>query len=92
MNFLDQDWICIFNFEKNRIRTRSGYLFDFYKEISLRVIQDVTKVFSLLWFLYSQNIEMILPPCAALITVTNNSCYFMVNFFPAKWKQWLAEV
>jgi len=41
--FLDQDWIWIFIFEKNRIRTGSGHLFDFYSEISLRVIQDVTK-------------------------------------------------
>jgi len=40
--FLDQDWIWIFIFEKNGISTGSGYLFDFYNEISLRVIQDVT--------------------------------------------------
>jgi len=41
-SFLDQDWILIFIFEKNWITTGSGYLFDFYNEISLRVIQDVT--------------------------------------------------
>ena len=40
--FLDQDWIWIFIFEKNWIRTGSGYLFDFHNEIFLRVIQDVT--------------------------------------------------
>jgi len=39
---LDQDWIWVFIFEKNWIRTGSRYLFDFYNEISLRVIQDVT--------------------------------------------------
>jgi len=40
--FSDQDWIWIFIFFLNWIRTGSGYLFDFYNEISLRVIQDVT--------------------------------------------------
>jgi len=39
---LDQGWVWIYIFEKNWIRTGSGYLFDFYNEISLRVIQDVT--------------------------------------------------
>jgi len=52
-DFLDQDWIWIFIFEKNWIMTGSGYLFDFYKEISLRVIQEnishmMVLVFSLL--------------------------------------------
>ena len=42
MIFWDQDWIWIFIFEKNWIRTGSGYLFDFYNEIFLRVIPDVT--------------------------------------------------
>ena len=41
-DFSDRDWIWIFTFEKNWIRTGSGYLFDFYNEISRRVIQDVT--------------------------------------------------
>jgi len=40
--FSDQDWIWIFIFEKNWIRTGSGYWLDFYNEIFLRVIQDVT--------------------------------------------------
>jgi len=40
--FLDQDWIWIFIFEKIWIRTGSGYIFDFYNEIFLKVIQDVT--------------------------------------------------
>jgi len=31
--FLDQDWISIFIFEKEWIRTGSGYLFDFHNEI-----------------------------------------------------------
>jgi len=39
---LDQDWIWIFIFEKNWIRTGTGYLFDIYNEIFLKVIQDVT--------------------------------------------------
>jgi len=34
--FSDQDWIWIFIFEKNWIRTESGYWFDFYNEIFLR--------------------------------------------------------
>jgi len=48
-------------------------------------IQDVTNdgvlLFSLLWFLYSQKIKMILSVCAALITVDDNSCYVIVNIF-----------
>jgi len=40
--FSDQAWIWIFIFEKNWIRTGSGYWSDFYNEIFLRVIQDVT--------------------------------------------------
>jgi len=39
-DFSDQDWISIF--EKDWIRTESGYWFDFYNKIFLRVIQDVT--------------------------------------------------
>jgi len=63
--FLDQDWIWIFIFEKNWMRTGSGFLFDFHNESFLRVIQDVTNdggniMFSLLWFLYLQKIKMIL--------------------------------
>jgi len=57
--FLDQDWILIFIFEKNWFRTRSGYLFDFYNEISLRVIQDVTNdgtvVFFAMIFIFTKN-------------------------------------
>jgi len=33
--FSDRDWIWILIFEKKWIRTGSGYLFDFYNEISL---------------------------------------------------------
>ena len=36
--FLDKDWNWIFIFEKNWIMTGSGYLYDYYNEISLRVI------------------------------------------------------
>jgi len=38
-------------------------------------------LFSLLLFLYSQKIKMILSVCAALITVDDSSCYFIVNIF-----------
>ena len=58
-DFLDQDWIWIFIFEKNWIRTGSEYLFNFYKEIFLRVIQDVTNdgtvVFSAVIFIFTKN-------------------------------------
>jgi len=37
-----QDWIWILIFFFNWKRTGSGYLFDFYNEISLRVTQDVS--------------------------------------------------
>jgi len=40
--FSDQDWIWILIFEKKWIRTGSGYWFNFYNEIFLRAIQDVT--------------------------------------------------
>jgi len=40
--FSDQDWIWVFIFEKNWIRTGPGYLFAFYNESSRRVIHDVT--------------------------------------------------
>jgi len=43
--FSDQDWIWIFICEKKWIRTGSGYFFDFYNEISRRVIQDVTNAY-----------------------------------------------
>jgi len=65
----------IYFWKKTWIRTGSGYLFDFYKEIPLRVIQDVTNdgniAFSLLWFLYSQKIKIILLVYAALITIND---------------------
>jgi len=70
---------------KNWIRTGSGYLFDFYNEIFLRVIQDVTNdcavVFFAMIFTFTQKIKMILSVCAALITIDDNSCYFIVNIF-----------
>jgi len=57
--FLDQDWIWIFIVEKNCIRTGSGYLFNFYNKIFLRVIQDVTNdgavVFSAMIFIFTKN-------------------------------------
>jgi len=60
--FSDQDWIWIFIFEKGWIRTGSGYLFDFYNEISLRVIQDVRNyggsVFFAMVFIFTNKIKM----------------------------------
>jgi len=66
---------------KNSIRTGPGYLFDFYNEISLREIQNATNDGGGVFLT-----KMILSVCAALITNNDNSCYFIVNFFPAKWK------
>jgi len=58
-DFFGQDWIWIFIFEKNWIRIVSGYLFDFYNEIFLRVIQDVTNdgaaVFLAKIFIFTKN-------------------------------------
>jgi len=57
--------------KKNWIRTGSGYTFDFYKEIFLRVIQDVTNdgtvVFFAMIFIFTKN-QNDLSICAALIT------------------------
>jgi len=88
--FSDQDWIWIFIFEKNWIRTGTGYLLDFYNDISLRVIQDGTNdggcVFIAVGCIH-KNIKSLLSVCAALITINDSLCYFVVSFFPAKWKQ-----
>ena len=66
-NFSDQDWIWIFIFEKNWIRTGSVYLFVIHDEISLRVTQDVTNnggsVFFTMDFLSTKN-KPILSICA----------------------------
>jgi len=82
---LDQDWIWIFIFEKNWIRTESGYLFDFYNEISLKVIHDVTNdcgsVLLAMVFIFTKNAKLFLSVCAALITINDNSFYFIVIFF-----------
>ena len=74
--FLDQDWIWIYIFEKNWIKTGSGYWFDFYNEIFLRVNQDVTIDGGSVFFA----MFLILSVCAAVITINGNSCYFIVNF------------
>jgi len=54
--FSDQDWMWTFIFEKNWIKTGSGYWFDFHNEIFLRVIQDVTNdggsIFFAMFFFY----------------------------------------
>jgi len=57
--FFDQHWNWIFIFEKNWIRTRTGYLFDFYNEFFLKVMQDVTyngaAVFFTMLFIFTKN-------------------------------------
>jgi len=67
-------------------------MLDFYNDISLRVIQDVTNdgrsVFFAMGYIHN-NIKIFLSVCAALITINDNSCYFIISFFPAKWKQLL---
>ena len=50
MVFLDHDCIWIFIFEREWIRTGSGYLFDFYNEVFLRVILDVTNDGAVVFF------------------------------------------
>ena len=81
--FSDQDWIWIFIFEKKLIRT--GYLFDFYNEISLGVNQEVKnggRVFFLCdGFYIHKKIKIISSGNAAIITVNDDSCYFIVTFF-----------
>jgi len=69
----------VFIFEKNWIRTGSRYWFDFYNEIFLRVIQDVTNDSRSVFFA----IVFMLSVFAALIAINGNrnSCYFIVNFF-----------
>jgi len=62
----------------------------FYNNISLRVIQDVTNDCGSVFFAMSyihNNIKILLSVCAALIAINDNSCYFIISFFPAKWKQ-----
>jgi len=75
--FSDQDAVWIFIFEKNWIRTGSGYWFDFYNDIFLRVIQDVTNDGGSVFL----DMVFILSVCAALTVINGNSCYFIVNFF-----------
>jgi len=43
--------------------------------------QIVVVVFSLQWFLYAQKIKIVLSVSAALITINDNSCYFVITFF-----------
>jgi len=72
--FSEQDWIWIFIFEKKWIRIGSVCWFDFYNEIFLNVIQDVTNDGGSVFF-------AIFLCCAALITINGNSCYFIAIFF-----------
>jgi len=46
--------------------------------------QMMVQVFSLLCFFIHKKLKMILSVCAALITINDNSCYLIVNFFPAQ--------
>jgi len=82
--FLDQDWIWIFIFEKNWIRQDQDICLISITKFSwewFKMSQMMVLLFSLLWFLYSQKIKMILSVCATLITIDDNSCYFIVNIF-----------
>jgi len=64
----DQD-ICLISITK--------FSWEWFKMSQMMVL-----LFSLLlWFLYSQKIKMIWSVCAALITIDDNSCYFIVNIF-----------
>jgi len=54
-DFLDEDWIWIFIFEKNWIRRGSGYLFHSYNEIFLIVIKDGAVVFFAMIFIFIKN-------------------------------------
>jgi len=59
-------------------------LFDFYNEIFLRLIQDVTNYGALIFFamiFVFTKIKMILSVCAAVSTIDDNSCFFFVNIF-----------
>jgi len=65
---LDQDWIWMCIFEKNWIRTGSGYLFDFYNEIFLRVFPDVTNngavvFFAITVFIFTKNQNYFVSMC-----------------------------
>ena len=79
--FADQDWIWISIFEKNWIRTGSGYFLISITKCPgewFKMSQMIVVVFSLLWFLFAQKIKIILSVCAALITNNdNNSCYLI---------------
>jgi len=65
---------------------RTGYLFDLYNEISMRVNQDVkydggSVIFPCDGFHIHKKIKIIISGNAALITVNDDSCYFIVIFF-----------
>jgi len=81
--FLHQDWIWIFIFEKKWIRTGSGYLLDFYTEIFLRMLQDVTYdgavVFLAMISIFTKNKNDFVSMCCTIND--DNSCYFIVNIF-----------
>jgi len=82
--FLVQDWIWILIFDKNWIMTGSDICLISITTFSwewFTMSQIMVLLLSLLWFLYSQKIKMILSACAALITIDDNSCYCIVNIF-----------
>jgi len=63
----DQD-ICLISITK--------FYWEWFKMSQMMVL-----LFSLLWFICSQKIKMILSVCAALITIDDNSCYIILNIF-----------
>ena len=88
----DQGWIWIFIFEKNWTR----YLFDFYNELSLRVIQDVTndggRVFFAMVFIFTNNQNVFVNICllhssqSKIIRYTLSKIFSSVkrNFWPLR--------
>ena len=65
------------------------YLFDFYNEIFLRVIEDITNDVSLptvykVVFILMQQIAMVLSVCVALIIINDNSCFSMEQLYTLK--------
>jgi len=81
-NFLDQDWIWIFIFEKKMDQDICLISITKFSWEWFKMLQTMMLLFSLLlWFLYSQKIKMTLSVCAPLITIDGNSFYFVLNLF-----------
>jgi len=64
----------MYSFFLNWIRTGSGYWFNFYNDVFLKVIQDVTNDGGSVSFAT----VFILSVCAALIAINGNSCLSLI--------------